>query len=126
MALDIVTATFSGDSYFTQTVSTGTTAVGRVVSYDQNTGVLKFWQDRSLAGFTHCGIGQHKSNTYGFDLTENLLAVPGTGGSSDNYLQQQGCRSSIDTAFSGITTVINNRTYYLGQILLVVLLQSRS
>ena len=34
------TATFSGDSYFTQTVSTCTTAVGRVVRYDQNTGVL--------------------------------------------------------------------------------------
>ena len=41
------TATFTADSYFTQTVSTGTTAVGRVVSYDQTTGVLKFWQDRS-------------------------------------------------------------------------------
>jgi hypothetical protein len=36
------TATFTADSYFTQTISTGTTAVGRVVSYDQTTGVLKY------------------------------------------------------------------------------------
>ena len=33
----------------TQTVSTGTTAVGRVVSYDSNTGVLKYWQDRTMS-----------------------------------------------------------------------------
>ena len=32
------TATFTADAYFTQTVSTGTTAVGRVINYDQNTG----------------------------------------------------------------------------------------
>ena len=73
------TATFSGDSYFTQTVSTGTTAVGRVVSYDQTTGVLKFWQDRSLAGFNTVGTAQTQP-TYGFDLTE-FSSSPGTGGS---------------------------------------------
>ena len=106
------TATFSGDSYFTQTVSTGTTAVGRVVSYDQNTGVLKFWQDRSLAGFNTVGTAQTQP-TYGFDLTE-FTSSPGTGGSLV-ISPTTGQDLSIDTAFSGITTVINNRTYYLGQ-----------
>ena len=106
------TATFSGDSYFTQTVSTGTTAVGRVVSYDQNTGVLKFWQDRSLAGFNTVGTAQTEP-TYGFDLTE-FSSSPGTGGSLV-ISPTTGQDLSIDTAFSGITTVINNRTYYLGQ-----------
>ena len=106
------TATFSGDSYFTQTVSTGTTAVGRVVSYDQNTGVLKFWQDRSLAGFNTVGTAQTQP-TYGFDLTE-FTSSPGTGGSLV-ISPSTGQDLSIDTAFSGITTVINNRTYYLGQ-----------
>ena len=106
------TATFSGDSYFTQTVSTGTTAVGRVVSYDQNTGVLKFWQDRSLAGFNTVGTAQTQP-TYGFDLTE-FSSSPGTGGSLV-ISPTTGQDLSIDTAFSGITTVINNRTYYLGQ-----------
>ena len=106
------TATFSGDSYFTQTVSTGTTAVGRVVSYDQNTGVLKFWQDRSLAGFNTVGTAQTQP-TYGFDLTE-FSSSPGTGGSLV-VSPTTGQDLSIDTVFSGITTVINNRTYYLGQ-----------
>jgi hypothetical protein len=106
------TATFSGDSYFTQTVSTGTTAVGRVVSYDQNTGVLKFWQDRSLAGFNTVGTAQTQP-TYGFDLTE-FSSSPGTGGSLV-ISPTTGQDLSIDTAFTGITTVINNRTYYLGQ-----------
>ena len=106
------TAAFSGDSYFTQTVSTGTTAVGRVVSYDQNTGVLKFWQDRSLAGFNTVGTAQTQP-TYGFDLTE-FSSSPGTGGSLV-ISPTTGQDLSIDTVFSGITTVINNRTYYLGQ-----------
>ena len=52
------TATFTADAYFTQTVSTGTTAVARVVNYDQNTGVLKYWQDRSVAGFNTVGTAQ--------------------------------------------------------------------
>ena len=106
------TATFSGDSYFTQTVSTGTTAVGRVVSYDQTTGVLKFWQDRSLAGFNTVGTAQTQP-TYGFDLTE-FSSSPGTGGSLV-ISPTTGQDLSIDTTFTGITTVINNRTYYLGQ-----------
>ena len=106
------TASFAGDSYFTQTVSTGTTAVGRVISYDQTTGVLKFWQDRSLAGFNTVGTAQTQP-TYGFDLTE-FSASPGTGGSLV-ISPTTGQDLSIDTDFTGITTVINNRTYYLGQ-----------
>jgi len=106
------TATFSGDSYFIQSVSTGTTAVGRVINYDQNTGVLKYWQDRSLAGFNTVGTAQTQP-TYGFDLTE-FSASPGTGGSLV-ISPTTGQDLSIDTSFSGISTVINNRTYYLGQ-----------
>jgi hypothetical protein len=106
------TATFTGDSYFIQNVSTGTTAVGRVVDYDQNTGVLKYWQDRSLAGFNTVGTAQTQP-TYGFDLTE-FSSSPGTGGSLV-ISPTTGQNLSIDTGFSGISTVINNRTYYLGQ-----------
>ena len=106
------TATFTADAYFTQTVSTGTTAVGRVVSYDQTTGVLKFWQDRSLAGFNTVGTAQTQP-TYGFDLTE-FTSSPGSGGSL-TITPSSGSNLGIDTNFSGISTVINNRTYYLGQ-----------
>ena len=48
-------ATFEADSYVTQTIATGSTAVSRVINYDQTTGVLKYWQDRSLAGFNTIG-----------------------------------------------------------------------
>ena len=106
------TAIFTGDAYFTQQVSTGSTAVGRVVSYDQNTGVLKYWQDRSLVGFSTVGIAQTQP-TYGFDLTE-FTSSPGTGGSL-LITPSTGVNLSIDENFTGISTVINNRTYYLGQ-----------
>ena len=51
-------ATFTADAEFTQTISAGSTAVGRVVNYDQVTGVLKFWQDRTMAGFNTVGTAQ--------------------------------------------------------------------
>ena len=105
-------ATFTADSYFTQTVATASTAVGRVISYDQTTGVLKYWQDRSLAGFTTVGVAI-TNPTYGFDLTE-FTSSPSTGGSL-TIVPSSGSNLSINTSFSGISTVINSRTYYLGQ-----------
>tara|TARA_B100000927_G_scaffold283014_1_gene270291 strand:- start:2612 stop:4165 length:1554 start_codon:yes stop_codon:yes gene_type:complete len=106
------TATFTSDSYFTQTVGTGVTAVGRVVSYDQITGVLKFWQDRSLAGFNTVGTAQTQPQ-YGFELQEFTSTPSGSG--SLTITPSTGSNLTIDSAFSGISTVINNRTYYLGQ-----------
>ncbi len=106
------TAEFDGDSYFTQTVATATTAVGRVVSYDQNTGVLKFWQDRTMAGFNTVGTAQ-TNPTYGFNLTE-FTASPSTGGTL-TIIPTSGSNLAIDTSFTGLSTVINSRTYYLGQ-----------
>ena len=105
-------ATFTSDSYFTQTISTGTTAVGRVISYDQTTGVLKYWQDRSLAGFNTVGTAQTQP-TYGFELQE-FTSTPGTGGSL-TITPSSGNNLEIDSGFTGISTEINNRTYYLGQ-----------
>ena len=81
-------ATFTADAFVTQTVGTGVTAVGRVVNYDQNTGVLKLWQDRSVAGFTSTGIGI-TNPTYGY-LLEILLEVLQEWNSL-LLLQQQGC-----------------------------------
>jgi hypothetical protein len=104
-------ASFTADSFVTQTVSTGVTAVGRVVSYDQNTGVLKYWQDRTLAGFNTVGTAQ-STPTYGFDLTE-FTSSPSTGGSLT--VLGGSVSLSINSTFTGISTSINNRTYYLGQ-----------
>ena len=105
-------ATFVADSYITQTVATGTTAVGRVVNYDQITGVLKYWQDRSLSGFNTVGTAQ-TSPKYGFDLTE-FTSSPDIGGTL-TIIPSTGSNLAIDTSFTGISAVINNRTYYLGQ-----------
>ena len=105
-------ASFAADSYFTQTIAAGSTAVGRVVNYDKTTGVLKYWQDRSLAGFNTVGTAQ-TTPTYGFEIKE-FTSSPSAGGSLD-IVPTSGSNLQIDSNFSGISTVINNRTYYLGQ-----------
>ena len=106
------TATFTPDSYFTQTISAGTTAVGRVVNYDATTGVLKYWQDKSMVGFNTVGIAVTEP-TYGFELQE-FTSNPTTGGNL-TIVPSSGSNLSINTSFTGLSTVINNRTYYLGQ-----------
>ena len=105
-------ATFTNDSYFTQTIATGSTAVGRVVNYNQTTGVLKYWQDKSLAGFNTVGTAVTEPQ-YGFKLNA-FTASPDSGGSL-TITPSTGSDLGIDTSFTGLSTVINNRTYYLGQ-----------
>lgn len=113
---DYKTTSFEQNAYIRQTVGTGVTAIGRVVSYDAQTGVLKYWQDRSLVGFNTDGT-QKSNPTYGYKLNK-FSATPSTGGSlriiggtKDLYIDDQfGSDSS-----PGISTVINNKTYYLGQ-----------
>ena len=104
--------TFTYDSKITQTIGVGSTAVGRVVSYDPTTGVLKYWQDRSNCGFNSDGTLNVNNAEFGFRMnrfTENIN--PGGNleivGGSNNL--------AIQTAFQGVSTVINSRTYYLGQ-----------
>ena len=104
-------ATFTADARFTQTVGVGSTAIGRVVSYDSTTGVLKYWQDRSLVGFNTDG-SQNTDPTYGFNLLR-FTSTPATGGSVN--ILGGSTTLAIQTSFTGISTVINSRTYYLGQ-----------
>jgi hypothetical protein len=93
--------TFTYDSTITQTVGTGITASGKVLSWNSTTGVLKYWQERSIS-----------TSIYGPEVYE-FTSSPQSGGS----LSINGGSSilSISTSFSGITTVINNKKYYLGQ-----------
>jgi hypothetical protein len=106
-------ATFSSDSFITQTVGTGNTAVGRVVSYDQNTGILKYWQDRTLVGFNTNGTAD-TSPQYGYSLV-GFSSVAASGGNTRIYQEDGITYFDIDTSFSGSSSVINNKTYYLGQ-----------
>jgi hypothetical protein len=104
-------ATFTPDSFITQTIGIGSTAVGKVISYDQVTGVLKFWQDRSMSGFNTDGT-QNTFPIYGFQL--NRFTASPNGGGSISILGGS-ATLSIQTSFTGVSTVINSRTYYLGQ-----------
>lgn len=104
-------AVFTADSIVTQTIGLGSTAVGRVISYDQTTGVLKYWQDKSLVGFNTNG-SLKTDPLYGYELNR-FTADP----SSQGSLSIIGGNTilGIDTAFIGASTSINSRTYYLGQ-----------
>jgi hypothetical protein len=104
-------AIFLPDSFITQTVGLGSTAVGRVVSYDKVTGVLRYWQDKSLVGFNTDGSKSSYAK-YGFNLNK-FTSSPTSGGSL--IVDGENNSLGIDTTFSGISTVINSKTYYLGQ-----------
>ena len=104
-------ATFAADAEVTQTVGLGSTAVGRVISYDQTTGVLKYWQDRSNSGFEFNGT-QNPSPKYGFEALR-FTPTPTVDGSIN--ILGGNVTLGIDTGYTGLTTVINNRTYNLGQ-----------
>lgn len=105
------TAVFDADSRITQTVGVGSTAVGRVVSYDTNTGVLKYWQDRTLVGFNTDG-SQNKTPEFGFTL-HRFSPTVGAGGTTE--INGGSVTLNIDEQFSGLSTSINSRTYYFGQ-----------
>ena len=101
------TTNFDANSTITQTqTGTGYTAVGRVVSYDKTTGVLKYWQDRTISGFGTGSYDLVDPEVY----SQNYPFI-----SSDDLIVGQSNSLGIDTTFTGITTVINNQTYNLGQ-----------
>ena len=107
----VTAATFTADARVRQTVGVGSTAVGQVVSWDATTRVLKYWQSSALSGFTTAGIAKTNPE-YGFEL-HDFTASPPTGGSLT--ISGGSVDLGIDTSFTGITTVINNKTYNLGQ-----------
>lgn len=109
---DYRNAIFTPNATITQTVSTGSTAVGRVVSYNKNTGVLKYWQDRASYGFNFDLENNDEDGTYGNNLIQ-FTSTPGTGGE----LTVEGSNKDlkIDDTFDGDTFTINNLNYYLGQ-----------
>jgi len=92
--------TYAVDSTITQTISAGTTAIGFVASWNNVTGVLKYYQPVGLATV---GVG-YKIND--FSSTGSSLVINGTAFGSTPL--------NIDTSFTGESTVINNRTYQLG------------
>lgn len=95
--------TYPVDSIITQTIGTGVTAIGFVASWDSNTGVLKYYQPVGLA-------------TVGVNYKINGFTATATAGGSYTIECPTivGPVLSIDRNFTGISTVINSRTYQLG------------
>tara|TARA_Y100000361_G_scaffold153549_1_gene175662 strand:- start:929 stop:2551 length:1623 start_codon:yes stop_codon:yes gene_type:complete len=96
----------------TQTTTNGDIARGYIASYDKETKVLKYFQDRSLH-FVN-GVDQtdntsisKQSKVVPFESSTKAIVSDGT----DPDLQ---FTKSIDTNFSGITTVVNNKIINLG------------
>lgn len=92
---DFKIAKFSANSIITQQIGTNEIAVGKVISYDQETGILKYWQDRSLFGFNYDG-SIDTSPQYGLKLNKFSNFVTGTG----NLIIRGGSIDlEIDTSF---------------------------
>ena len=100
------------DGQITQTISAGTTAIGKIVGYDAVTKTLQYWQDRSLATI---GVGNSVPR-FGYSLNR-FTASPGTGGNTNIVVETTtGTETlSIDTTFTGVSTDVNNKKYYFGQ-----------
>ena len=95
--------TYAVDSIIKQTVGLGSTAIGFVASWDNVTGVLKYYQPTGLA-----------SSETGFKILP-FTSNPDTGyGTTIQCSSIIGPALSIDTNFNGITTTINNQIYQLG------------
>jgi len=95
--------TYGVDSIIKQTVGLGSTAIGYVASWDNITGVLKYYQPTGLA-----------SSETGFKLLK-FTSQPDVGyGTTIECSSIVGPALSIDTNFNGITTTINNKIYQLG------------
>lgn len=116
------------NSYITQTVGLGQTAAGRVISYNNITGVLKYWQDRTIVGFNYGGeygdvvdpvTGTNRktenSPLFGYNLNRFTSSVGAGGTTTIKDLNLSSLNVSIDSNYTGITTTILNKTYNLGQ-----------
>ena len=100
------------DGEITQTIGIGSTAIGKIISYDPVTKFLRYWQDRDLA--TKSATGQIP--TYGYRLNK-FTSTPGTGGSVNIVVTTTTGTETvgIETTFTGVSTSVNSKTYYFGQ-----------
>ena len=106
------TMSVSVDGEITQTIGIGSTAVGKIISYDPVTKFLRYWQDRDLA--TKSSLGANP--TYGFRLNK-FTSSPATGGNINVVVTTTSGTETvgIDTTFTGVSTSVNSKTYYFGQ-----------
>ena len=96
----------------TQKTSSGDIARGYISSYDKDTQVLKFYQDRSL----YFVNGNDQTDNPNTSTQSKVVQFDSGGGAiiSDKTDPDLEFTKSIDTNFSGITTTINNKIINLG------------
>lgn len=95
--------TYRSDAIIKQTVGLGKTAIGFVASWDSVTGVLKYYQPVGLATV---GVNYKIHNFTSTPEFGGNLIISGSTSQNTDLL--------IDVGFTGVSTVINNRTYQLG------------
>tara|TARA_S200000501_G_scaffold379018_1_gene446454 strand:+ start:3809 stop:5428 length:1620 start_codon:yes stop_codon:yes gene_type:complete len=95
----------------TQSTESGV-ARGYISSYDKDTKILKFYQDRSL----YFVNGNDQTDNTNISSQSKVIAFESSSESikSDNTDPDLAFTKSIDTTFSGITTVVNNKIINLG------------
>jgi len=96
----------------TQVTSSGDIARGYISSYDKDTQVLKFYQDRSL----YFVNGNDQTDNPNISNQSKVVQFDSGGGAiiSDKTDPDLEFSKSIDNNFSGITTTINNKIINLG------------
>ena len=100
------------DGDITQVIGVGSTAVGKIISYDPISKFMRYWQDRSVS--TNNSVGDKP--TFGYRLNR-FTSEPNIGGSTNIIVTTTSGTETveIDTSFTGLSTTINSQTYYFGQ-----------
>lgn len=102
--------TYIADSLITQTIGIGSTAAGKVASYDASTGVLKYYQPVGLA------VTAYNYKLVGFKRNSELAS----GGTLVINGASSGTNLEIQTTFGtsanpGVTTVVGSKVINLDQ-----------
>ena len=105
--LDTITGTPTVGGLLQQNVGIGQTALGYICSFDSDTNVLKYIQDRSLYfgnKVDQTDYANVSSGSQQYEFTSSTSQISFSGGSG-----------SVETTFSaGITTDVNNNNVALG------------
>jgi hypothetical protein len=95
-------------------INSGVTAYGYIISYDSETKVLKYYQDRSLY-YGGGGYSDHKdfNNMSSYFLPTSSISGIATFRSGSQVTTDAGFSATIGS-FTGITTIISNKIINLG------------
>jgi len=95
-----------------QTLSNGNKAVGYVASFDSTTKVLKYFQDRSL--YYRRSVPYDQTDYTGVTTSANVVSNKFSITGSAIVGKTSGFSGSIDSGYSGITTVVGSSIINLG------------